>query len=112
MDELEPLIGFDEAGAPGVPLGGEALAFDLGQGFLCFDLLTNDRGRFDEHPVVSLEIVEGRDGTMAGDQFRTGGNLGRQFADVLRQSFDTASAVNIDKRKTPREEIIAEVDHV
>lgn len=112
MHELEPLIGFDEVSAPGIPLGGQALAFDLGQSFLGFDLLPNNRRSFDEHPVVCLEVVDGRNWTVTGNQFRTRGNFGDQLADVPRQSFDTATAINIHKRKSAREEIIAEMDHV
>ena len=34
------------------------------------------------------------------------------LADVFRQSFNTAATLQIDKRKTSGEEIVAKMDHV
>ena len=53
-NELEPHVGFDEAGAPGFPFVRQAFGLYLLQGFAGGDLLTDDVGRFDQHAVVGL----------------------------------------------------------
>ena len=49
---------------------------------------------------------------MAGDEFRARRYLLDDLADVLRQSFDVATTLQIDKRKPPSEEVVTEVNHV
>jgi len=49
---------------------------------------------------------------MTGDQFGVGGDLSDKFADVFDQSFNTSAALQIDKRKSPREEVVSKMNHV
>src|SRR5689334_5016810 len=49
---------------------------------------------------------------MAGNQFGARGYLFKQGGDVCDESFNTAATLQVDKRKHPRKEVIAEVDHI
>src|SRR6185503_19023288 len=49
---------------------------------------------------------------MTRDQLCPRGYLRNDLADILRQPHDAPAVIDVDKRKTPGEEIIAKMDHV
>ena len=54
VDRLEPHVGFDEAGAPGVPFGRETFLLNLLESFLFRHLLLHKLSRFLKHSVIGL----------------------------------------------------------
>ena len=49
---------------------------------------------------------------MAGDQFSSRRNLPDNLSDVFDQALDTSAAIQVHKRKSTGEEIVAEVNDV
>src|SRR6185436_6438321 len=95
VDSFYPAVRFDEAGAPGRPLRGQAFSLDLIHRFAGRDLLAHAFGGLLEHAVIALQIVNRRDWAVAGNQFRSRRDLADELADVPDQSFDCAPTLQI-----------------
>jgi hypothetical protein len=62
--------------------------------------------------MIILQIVNGRDRAVSGNDFRVRRNHLNQIADVFDQAFDAAAASEINIRKTPDKKMIAEMNRI
>ena len=83
VDRFYPTIGLNKSFAPGFPFLGQTFALYLVQSFAGRDLLAHDVGCLLQHAVITLQIVDCRNWTMTGDQFRSLRNFREELADVF-----------------------------
>lgn len=68
--------------------------------------------RADQHVAVLAELVHVGDRTVAGNDFRIGGNLPDDHVERLNQTADAAAVRLVDERERPSEVLVAHVHGV